>query len=94
MKRCWYIEETGEVRKAKDEEIALVDGFPTQMRCPIGKETSAKYVILKLTEYQRNPLEPIVEAADRLKSPTTDRIRLLVAEGALSKCMAIMEGKP
>ena len=47
---------------------------------------------VEIEMFESNPLEPIVEAADRLKSPATDRIRLLIAESAISKAMAIVEG--
>ena len=87
-------EEIGEVRTPVNSyelsEWVRVGGRPANV-CEL-HYPKKEYPILKLTEYPINPLEPIVEAADRLKSPATERIRLLIAEGAISKAMAIVEG--
>ena len=108
-RRCWYFEETGEVREPLNTfeitEWVTAGGCPVSV-CELHHPHKA-YPILKLTEFSSNPLEPIKEVALLAKEVITGLEGVQVhgdktpkfmhdlyeLSQAISECMKRMEGK-
>ena len=101
-RRCWYFEETGEVREPLNTfeitEWVTAGGCPVSV-CELHHPHKA-YPILKLTEFSSNPLEPIKEIWEDIGVTIEEMLVVHSPEypiyrmaKAISECMKRMEGK-